>query len=485
MLRQSGCCQLEYQAPHLVHEARLNTHFYSSDHEVAEHPPHENAKHKESHQEHEEAKHNGTFQCSHCSLKFYTIHEKDAHEKSRHLSSTVPRIGYARKQLASPGTSQCSHAEVDESSHDPAESQTSDEETSSLDEEDISHPSDDGPSIARSQDLICRSAIYKQPCTCSISQRPPTSPLSSACDDDKFDDLPDDASSIASGGGDGQDGPAEDFQAACLCIFCSQVFDTDEDLRGHICASRGTIFQFPFHCSFCYTQFDDESSLLKHLEEDRISFRCHLCQMLSCSNDMLQDHLLDHPACCKCGKVFIDDLALCDHVGSEHPIVVCWDCDGAVVEQDSLELHYAVSPEHPSCRFCGVGKRIPDDMEEHIKNQHATELHDSTPNDIAVSQSNGQAAIDSSSNMTGDEESVLVEKQPATDNEDGLGPEALGEPEPEPPSPTSVETPMHEEHHEPHTSPPQTEPSLSLTIAPLLCSAALLLLFVIRRCRRK
>ncbi|KIJ07590.1 hypothetical protein PAXINDRAFT_102894 [Paxillus involutus ATCC 200175] len=435
----------------------------------------------ESRQYHEEMNHILAFQCSCCRLNFHTMHERDAHEKSHHSYTVVGSSSAAQpvssylaslcffpqpirsepshisdtegSQLASPATSQCSHAEVDEPPYDPVESQssdeaqTSDEETSSLDQKDISHPSDDSPSIARSQDLICRSAIYEQPCTWSISQRPPTSPLSSACDDDKFDDLPDDASSIASGGGDGQDGPAEDFQAVCLCVSCSQVFDTDEDLRGHVCASRGTIFQLALHCSFCYIQFDDESSLLKHLEEDRMSFRCHLCQTLCCSNDTLQDHHRDHPICPRCGKVFIDDLALCNHVGLEHPVVVCWDCDGAVVEQDSLELPYAVSPEHPSCTFCGVGKRHSDGMEEPIKNHHATELYDSTTNEIEVSQSNGKAVVDGSSNVAGDEGSVLVGKRG-----DGRGEEALGGPEPPLPTPLQTDIPL-------SSTPPPTLPS--------------------------
>ncbi|KAF8837077.1 hypothetical protein BDN67DRAFT_1005123 [Paxillus ammoniavirescens] len=479
---------------------------------------HENAKDKftcrycdtafillESRQYHEQMKHRLPFQCSRCRLNFHTIHERDAHERSDHPYSTVvsslspaqpqpvsshsasffflPRsirskpshiLHTNRPQLASPTTSQCSRAEVDESSHNPAgsqtsdEAQTSDEETSSLDEEDISRPSDDSP-IARPQDLVCRSAIYEQPCTCSICQRSPTSPCpSSTCDDDKSDDGQDDARSIASGGSDSQNGPAEDFQAVCLCVSCSQVFDTDEDLRGHVCASRGAIFRLAPHCSFCYIQFDDESSLLKHLDENRMSFRCHLCQTLCCSNDMLQDHLLDHPTCRRCGEVFIDNLTLCNHIGSEHPVVVCWDCDGAVVEQDDLELHYTVSSEHPSCRFCGVGKRNPDDIEEHIKNHHITELCDCTPNEIDVSQWNGQVAIEGSTTTTNDEESVLVEKQPATENGDGLGQETLGEPEPEPePSSSTLsdETSslVHEELHEPPTGPLQTDIPLSTT----------------------
>ncbi|KIK79195.1 hypothetical protein PAXRUDRAFT_290624 [Paxillus rubicundulus Ve08.2h10] len=401
---------------------------------------HENAKDKfmcrycdtsfillESRQYHEEMKHILAFQCSRCRLNFHTTHERDAHEKSDHSYSTVvsslsaaqphsvssysssllfpPRSilstpdhisDMKRSQIASPATSQCSHAEVDELSHDPAKSQTSDEaltsdeETSSLDEGDISHSSGDSPSIARPQDLICHSAIHEQLCN-SVCQRSPASSFSSSVgDDNKSGDGQDDA----------RNSPAEDFQAARLCVSCSQVFDTDEDLRGHLCAFRGTIFQPAPHCSFCYIQFNDESSLLKHLEEDRITFRCCLCQTLCCSNDILQDHLSDHLTCRRCGEIFMDDLALCNHVGLEHPVVVCWDCDGAVIEQDSLELHYAVFPKHPSCPFCRVGKRTPDDMEEHIKNHHATELYDSTPNEIEVSQSNGEAAMDGNSNVS-------------------------------------------------------------------------------------
>ncbi|KIJ14586.1 hypothetical protein PAXINDRAFT_100062 [Paxillus involutus ATCC 200175] len=478
---------------------------------------HENAKHNftcrycnqafilpESRHYHEQMNHILAFQCSCCCLDFHTMHERDAHEKFHHsyygtvvssLSAAQPQpvpscssaLSFSprsirskpshisdtkRSQLASSATSQCSHAEADESLHDPAQSQTSDEaqtsdeETSSLDEQDISHPSDDSPSITRPQDLICCSAIYEQPCTYSICQRPPASPCSSStCDDDKPDDGQDDARSIASGGSDSQDGPAEDFQAVCLCVSCSQVFDTDKDLRGHGCASRGTIFQLAPQCSFCYIQFGDESSLLKHLNEDRMSFRCHLCQTLCCSNDMLQAHLLDHPTCRRCGEVFIDDLTLCNHVGSEHPVAVCWDCDGAVVEQDSLELHYAVSSKHPSCRLCGVGKRDTDDMEEHIKNRHITELYDFTPSEIEMSQSNEQVAIEGSPTTTSDEESVLVEKQPATENGGDLGQEVLGEPEPEPSSTTLVDETsslVHEELHEPPTSPLQTDIPLSI-----------------------
>ena len=45
--------------------------------------------------------------------------------------------------------------------------------------------------------------------------------------------------------------------------------------------------------------------------------------------------------------------------------VVCWDCDGIVVDKNSLELHYADSVSaHPTCAFCGVGTRNMANMDE-------------------------------------------------------------------------------------------------------------------------
>ncbi|KIJ14570.1 hypothetical protein PAXINDRAFT_100049 [Paxillus involutus ATCC 200175] len=435
-------------------EARL-------EHESAKHllcrACHKAFKLPESCQQHEQAKHNLTLlQCSRCGSKFQTIHERHAHEKSHRFpyitvvsspsaAQPQPVSSYSSspslfspsinskpnpvsdtqgQRVASPAAPLYCHTEMDELPCDPSELQTSDEETSSVDEKHVLNSNDDSPSIAGPRDV-------------------PASPCSSStCDDDKSDDGQDDAGNIISGGGGSQDGPAEDLQATCHCISCSQVFDTDEDLRGH---------------------FDGEPSRLKHLE-DRMSFRCYLCQTLCCSNDMLQDHLLDHPTCRRCGRVFIDDLALCNHVGSEHPVVVCWDCDGAVVEQDSLELHYAVSPEHPSCRFCGVGQRHSDGMEEHIKNRHAAELHDSIPNDIEVIQLDGQVAIDGGSNATGDEESAQAEKQLATEKRDGLGQDVPAESEP-----TSTEeapTANNEALREPSTSPLRTELPLQVSLTP-------------------
>ncbi|KAF8434789.1 hypothetical protein L210DRAFT_3648903 [Boletus edulis BED1] len=84
-------------------------------------------------------------------------------------------------------------------------------------------------------------------------------------------------------------------------------------------------------------------------------------------------------ASARCGKSFADHLAFCAHVESDHPVVVCWDCDGIVVETHSLELHYAESSAHPTCAYCGVGKRNTADMNEHFRRVHPSTAEKERP----------------------------------------------------------------------------------------------------------
>ncbi|KAF9226369.1 hypothetical protein BS17DRAFT_543724 [Gyrodon lividus] len=168
----------------------------------------------------------------------------------------------------------------------------------------------------------------------------------------------------------GKKGTAEDFQVTPYCFSCRKFFKSNDDLRSHLCSSRHTLQP---HCSFCYTQFDDELSLRQHLDDSRLSFSCHLCHTLCCSNGMLKEHINGHPTCRRCMASFINDQDLCKHMMWKHPTVVCWDCDAVIVEQDSLELHYTDSPDHPTCAFCGVGMKNVNAMDEHVHTHHAGE----------------------------------------------------------------------------------------------------------------
>ncbi|KAG6379708.1 hypothetical protein JVT61DRAFT_10237 [Boletus reticuloceps] len=161
---------------------------------------------------------------------------------------------------------------------------------------------------------------------------------------------------------------------------------------------------------------------------------------------MLQDHLLSHPTCGRCGKSFADHLALCAHVESDHPVVVCWDCDGIVVERNSLELHYAESSAHPTCAFCGVGKRTAADMNEHFRRVHPStaEMERHPGGDVTAS----------------------ADKESQSDREDTMR-QQLEEFEHAPLSSVAeIGGPLGGPGGEPQSTPLQTESSLSLSPQP-------------------
>ncbi|KIJ63216.1 hypothetical protein HYDPIDRAFT_113827 [Hydnomerulius pinastri MD-312] len=315
--------------------------------------------------------------------------------------------------------------------------------------------SNDDPSTTAREDVssICECTVCERagrPCSCTVCKRRPASPFTSAYGDIQPDDAQDDRQSTVSDGAETQNCPADDLQVTYHCLSCSLVFDTDGDLQGHVCTSCRTIFR-P-HCSFCYTQFDDETSLEQHMDNSRVAFSCHVCQTPCCSDDMLQEHVLTHPTCLRCESSFIDDLDLCKHVELAHPVVVCWDCEGAVVDQGSLELHYADSPEHPSCSFCEVGMRNSEDMADHLNTQHATES--------ALNEMEG--SIDGHDQTAGGQ---------VTNDESASPEEPLPEDVRDGPADSDRFSPMfineasltNEELHNPLSSPVSTERSLSLT----------------------
>ncbi|KIJ14569.1 hypothetical protein PAXINDRAFT_169719 [Paxillus involutus ATCC 200175] len=200
-------------------------------------------------------------------------------------------------------------------------------------------------------------------------------PMLVSARDAHLDDVQDDL--------DVKKGIVEGCQVTRYCFSCSQLFNTDDDFRGHrdVCPSRRILQP---KCPLCCTQFDDELSLRRHVDDRQMSFSCRLCNLLCCSDGMLEEHIKDHPTCRRCGNHFIDDQDLCKHVELEHPAMVCWDCGGALVEQYGLEHHYTDSPDHPTCAFCGVGMKNVDAMNEHVHAHHAAEPlvvpNDQSPN---------------------------------------------------------------------------------------------------------
>ena len=294
------------------------------------------------------------FECSYCTNKLFTNDLRKAHEVF------------------------CDYNPANEGELPPASHPRSSHST--LDKGEMFHST----GVLSSTDANGEEATITPPCTCARSLGPGMCPIcqqTSPPSSDTDESVPDDAESIASADGNNHDDSKDHRVDMFQCTPCFEFFETEESFRDHVCAPRTAMLRA--HCPVCYTQFDDGSLLQKHLEGLQ-SFSCQFCLTRCCSDEMLQDHLLGHPTCGKCGKSFADDLTLCavrtlhshdhfidkpesvrQHVESDHRVVVCWDCDGMVVDKTSLELHYADSASaHPTCAFCGAGTRNMANMDE-------------------------------------------------------------------------------------------------------------------------
>ncbi|KAI9460786.1 hypothetical protein HD554DRAFT_2132277 [Boletus coccyginus] len=395
-------------------------------------------------------------ECSYCTGKFLTTALKKAHEIScylnpanrvTHLTSrtsggfTLPRD---RPKSTEVDEEEWSTSDDTQSTDDESESPTSPRSAhSTLDEErEMFHST----SSLLSTGANGGGATAPQPCACTRSLEPGTCSIcqqSSSLSSNTDKSVPVGAESVVSADEGHQDGSRGHRDVTFQCTHCFKLFGTEEVYQDHVCAFRTTMFR-P-HCPVCYTQFDDEPTLQKHLEGLQL-FSCLLCLTRCCSDEMLQDHILSHPTCGRCGMSFVDNLVLCVHVESDHAVVVCWDCDGIVVERNSLELHYAGSPAHATCGFCGVGKRNSADMDEHVRHVHAAS---------AELKDHGNM------NASPDAESTLVDMQPPGADQGGGPRQPLEEVDHLPLSSiVDVSGTLVEPGDEHHRSPLQTESSL-------------------------
>ena len=259
--------------------------------------------------------------CSYCTVKLLTTALKKAHEVScslnpanrvTHLTSRLSG-GFTLSSGSRPKSTEVAEEEWStsddtQSTDDESESPTSPRSThSTLDEREMFHST----SSLLSTDANGEGATVPQPCACMRSLEPGTCSTcqqSSSLSSNTDKSVPDDAERVVSADEGHQDGSRGHLNVTLQCTLCFKLFGTKEASRDHVCAFRTTMFR-P-HCPVCYTQFDDESTLQKHLE-DLQSFMCLLCLTRCCSDEMLQDHVLSHPTCGRCGLSFVDNLVLC------------------------------------------------------------------------------------------------------------------------------------------------------------------------------
>jgi transposase-like protein len=228
-----------------------------------------------------------------------------------------PILGLFDGPPAQIGSSSSSHPESTEIDEEELSTSDDEESESSASPSHLSHSilgegeMFHSASALSSTDTNGEGTTVKRPCTCTRSLEPGMCSIcqqKSSLSSDTDKPVPDDAERIVSADGNNQDDSKDHHIVMFQCTPCFEFFETEESFRDHVCAFRTTMFR-P-HCPGCYTQFDDRSSLQKHLEGLQ-SFSCQFCLTRCCSDEMLLDHLFSHPTCGKCGKSFADDLTLC------------------------------------------------------------------------------------------------------------------------------------------------------------------------------
>ncbi|KAJ7705781.1 hypothetical protein B0H16DRAFT_1826416 [Mycena metata] len=145
------------------------------------------------------------------------------------------------------------------------------------------------------------------------------------------------------------------------------VFNSRNALREHY--KRG---RHPF-CVLCHKDCRDDAELDAHNASVHSRFTCTICRGKTFgTQSSLDDHYRGkpaaiHPNCDRCGKGFLNDSGLNDHVLVDHPKSKC--CYGTIFDDD-LPLHYRESVNHPKCLTCGIGFK-----DDKLHRAHATAEH--------------------------------------------------------------------------------------------------------------
>ena len=262
------------------------------------------------------------FECSYCTTKLFSTALKRAHEVACDSNPVNFRLAATPPiQWGSSSSNDSKSTEMIEEEESPSEGSEppTPPSPSSQDEGELFHSTSALPST----DANNERPTVTQPCACTHSFDPGSC---SRCQPSNTNQpVSDDGESVFSADENHQDDSKDHRDVIFQCTPCLELFESEDSFRNHVCVFRKITLR-P-HCPVCYTQFDDGSLLQKHLEGLE-AFSCQLCLTRCCSDEMLQDHLLSHPTCGKCGKAFADNLTLCavrilrshDHVIDEHAI---------------------------------------------------------------------------------------------------------------------------------------------------------------------
>ncbi|KIK18783.1 hypothetical protein PISMIDRAFT_175074 [Pisolithus microcarpus 441] len=152
------------------------------------------------------------------------------------------------------------------------------------------------------------------------------------------------------------------------CPICRESYSTQSALTDHISTAHS--------CPDCGKGvYVDAKSLEEHQEEHRDPYRCVPCGTRYAEEGLLFQHYKEssndvHPVCMRCDLGFENDNTYNIHVVEVHRPTPCEACEGLIIDEIDLPLHYLSSRRHPRCETCQMGFKDKFDFAEHGALQH-------------------------------------------------------------------------------------------------------------------
>ncbi|KAI6131016.1 hypothetical protein EDD16DRAFT_1853016 [Pisolithus croceorrhizus] len=158
------------------------------------------------------------------------------------------------------------------------------------------------------------------------------------------------------------------FHPIFECHICRESYSAQSALADHISTAHS--------CPVCGEGvYVDAKALEEHQEEHRDPYHCVPCGTRYAEEGLLLQHYKEssndvHPLCVRCDLGFENGDAYNIHVVEVHRPTLCEACEGLVVDQIDLPLHYLSSRRHPTCETCQMGFKDMIDYGEHGALQH-------------------------------------------------------------------------------------------------------------------
>jgi len=161
-----------------------------------------------------------------------------------------------------------------------------------------------------------------------------------------------------------------------MCTICGEAFILSYKLKNHMVSKHG--LKKDFECEKCKGSFISEGGMKKH-KCNVDGFPCNICDQMLSSKYEVQKHLKTHSNikidCGQCGKHFLSQQALKQHVSIKHEGIrafSCNTCSKTFPRRSALRVHSLIhTGEMPySCNLCEVKYRAKRPVVVHMMKVH-------------------------------------------------------------------------------------------------------------------